>query len=104
VDNTYQLVEWTNDQLGLVYRDMCEGKTHTLVAKCIFRLEDIRAIVHLVIPEEPEVKEHDKPAFDVDENGMIITELGSFTKEEFELLTNSGIELGEVIGERRNTK
>lgn len=98
VDNTYQLVEWTIDHLALVYKDMSENKPIIMVDKCIFRTNDIRAIVHL--EQEPEQPKEDEVL--VDEEGMVVTEMGTYEKEIYDLLVAQGIDVGNVIGERRN--
>lgn len=94
VDNTYQLVDWTNDSFEYVYEAMAIGKHIAMIDKCIFRLTDIRAIVH--IPPEPE----EEPVTEEDEEGMVITEMGKYDREMYELLVSMGYgaEMGEVKG------
>jgi hypothetical protein len=99
VDNTYQLVNWTNDQLHTVYKDIEAGKKATLMDKCIFKLDDIRAIVFL-----PPVLEKEETEEGEEKEDMVITEMGAYEKELYDLLQVNGIPLGKVIGERGNDK
>lgn len=93
VDNTYQLVEWTEEEFHQVAREMAVDKTVVVVDKCLFRLKDIRAIVYL--PPVPEEEEPPK-----DEKTVIITEVGSFDRELYDTLVENGYDLGDVLGER----
>lgn len=93
VDNNYQLVEWTEDQLDNVYRDMSSGEEVSLVDKCIFRLKDIRAITYL----PPIVEEEETPE---EEQTVVLTEMGTYDKEIFELMQQLGVDVGEIKGER----
>lgn len=92
VDNTYQLVDWTEDDFNKVYELMMVKNPFAMVDKCIYRLSDIRAIVFLPpVPEEEEVP---------DEKTVVITETGSFEKELYDTLVENGYDLGDVLGER----
>ena len=93
VDNTYQLVDWTEEQLPRVYDDMLHDDKVTIIDKCIFRLSDIRAIVH--IPQEEENEKEEKQQ-------LVVTEMGAYERELYELLVQNGFaeELGNVIGEK----
>jgi hypothetical protein len=95
-DNTYQLVEWTRDEYDLVGEAMMDDAHVIVLNKGIFRLDHIRAIVHL---DKMEEENNNTPVND--DEGMVITEMGAFEKEVYDLLVASGIELGDVLGERR---
>jgi hypothetical protein len=94
VDNNYQLVEWTEDQLSLVANDMNECEEVTLIDKCIFRLKDIRAITYL-----PLVPDHEQPSEEEENNGIVVTEMGKYDRELYDLLQVNGIDLGVVLKE-----
>lgn len=92
VDNTYQLVEWTEEEFNDVTFHMIKGGHFATVNKCIYRLTDIRAIVYLPpVPEEEELPE---------ENPIVITESGSFEKELYDTLVQNGYDLGTVLGQK----
>lgn len=91
VDNTFQLVDWTEEQLEFVYRTMGEGKEIAFLEKCIFRLSDIRAIVHIPLPEEEETVLEDG------EKEIIVTEMGVYEKELFDMLVQNGYDVGTVV-------
>ena len=88
VDNTYQLVEWTNEEFFDVAKDMSEGRTIAVVNRCLYRLIDIRAIVY--IPPVSDVE--------AEKDAQVITESGVYERELFEQLKEMGYELGEVKG------
>jgi hypothetical protein len=98
VDNTFQLVDWTIDQLAIVYRDMDENKQITMIDRCIFRLSDIRAIVHIPLPEEEETILEDG------EKEIIVTEMGVYEKELFDMLVQNGYDVGTVVIEGKGGK
>lgn len=87
IDNTFQLVDWTDDQLIRVYEEMEDNQTVTMVNKSIFKLTDIRAIVYLPPIETPEEQEEIKD----DEN---LTEWGFVDAETANWLRNNGIDVG----------
>lgn len=99
VDNTFQLIEWTDEEYVKVGEAFTSGFDVIVLKTGIFRLDHIRAIVYLEAIEEPEDQEGDPIP---DENGMIVTEMGAFEKDVFDLLVQNGIEVGNVIGERRS--
>ena len=82
-DNTYRMVDWTQDEFKLV----CECIVHEALAAVledgIFVLHDIRAIVLIpLVPEEPEQEENQLP------------EWGFVDHDTAEWLKANGIDLG----------
>lgn len=92
VDNTYQMVDWTDYQLHLVHEAMKDCEHVIMIDRCIFKLDHIRSIVFI-----PPVVEEEKP--EQEEATVIETNMGTFEKEMFELMQQMGIEM-EVKGER----
>lgn len=99
VDNTYQLVEWDDEQFNSVVQAMMTDYPIVSVNKCVFKLKDIRAIVYI-----PPVPDEEEQPTDENESSMVITEAGAFNKEVFELMQQLGIDTGAVIGEKGVTK
>lgn len=94
VDNTYQLVEWTEDQLLRIETAMNVGRAVIMLDKCIYRLSHIRAIVYLPpVPEEENTEQSE-------ESTMVVTEMGAYEKELYDLLVNNGYDPGIVLGEK----
>lgn len=93
IDNTYQLVEWTDEDLKEVAILMSDNRPIAVVSKCIYRLSDIRAIVH--IPPVPEEEEEEKQP-------MVVTEMGAYERELYEFLVESGYapDMGDIVGEK----
>lgn len=91
-DNTFQLVNWTEDQLFRVEVAMNTHRPAIMLDKSIFRLADIRAITYLPPVEESTDK--------TDGKGIVITEMGEFERELYNTLVQGGYELGDIIGEK----
>lgn len=94
VDNSYQIVEWTEEQLDDVYRDMASGEEVSLLNKCIFRLKDIRTITFLPPVEEELDDNPEEP------ETVMVTEEGVYDKEVYDILQSMGM-LSDVGQERR---
>jgi hypothetical protein len=99
IDQTYQLVNWTNDQLYTVYQQMNDGVNVILMDKCIFKVADIRAITYLE-PLEEEEKSTEEINEEDAKKGVVITEMGTYDKELFELLQSMGHDMGEIQSEK----
>lgn len=96
MDNTYQLVQWTGEEYDMVGAAFLSSQDVIVLKTGIFRLDHIRAIVHL-----PKIEE-DVPTVEGEtEHDVIVTEMGDFDREMYELLTSSGIDLGDIVNEGR---
>lgn len=89
IDNTYQLVEWTKAQLKDVARAMMSDTPAVLVDDDVFRVSDIRAIVH--IPPQPELTEAEKKAQAEQES---LEEWGFVDQATAEWLKMQGVKIG----------
>jgi hypothetical protein len=94
IDNTYQLVEWTDDEFCQMFDCMNNEDSFpvALIDKCIYRVRDIRTIVYLPpVPVEEQTEEKED---------MVITEMGAYEQELYNLLVQNGVDLGDVLGKK----
>lgn len=91
VDNTYQLVQWTQKEFKEVGMAMGEGKLVGLLDDGLFRLDHIRAIVFL--PPVPEPTEEEKKVQEEEQ----LTEWGFVDAESARWLKENGIDLGKGV-------
>ena len=90
IDNTYQIVSWTQSELSLVHEMMNNDKTAVLVGDDIFKVSDIRAVVFL--PPEPEPTPEDK-----NKQEQVLTEWGFVDPDTALWLKANGIDLNKGV-------